>query len=131
MKTICLMLLFLIAALPFTSYDEESNHILVGQKDDKVVFLLEVVGNDFENNVIVTESGEVYLKADKILTVPKEALMNFVAASAPNTSAAEGMAQIDSGKEAGYCQRGHDLCSICALCHKRGCYYYVTPCWQQ
>ena len=35
------------------------------------------------------------------------------------------------GKRAGYCQRGHDLCGICELCHKEGCWYYVEPCWKK
>lgn len=40
------------------------------------------------------------------------------------------IAQVDFGKDAGYCQRGHDLCWKCRLCHKVGCYYYVEPCWK-
>ena len=40
-------------------------------------------------------------------------------------------ARIDFGKNAGYCQRGHDLCSKCELCHKSGCPYYVEPCWKK
>lgn len=35
------------------------------------------------------------------------------------------------GKKAGYCQRGHDLCGICELCHTEGCWYYVSPCWKK
>lgn len=40
-------------------------------------------------------------------------------------------AQLDSGRDKGYCQRGHDLCSLCGLCHKVGCWYYVEPCWKK
>jgi hypothetical protein len=35
------------------------------------------------------------------------------------------------GRNAGYCQRGHDLCAHCELCHKEGCWYYVEPCWKK
>ena len=41
------------------------------------------------------------------------------------------MAIIECGRETGYCQRGHDLCGSCKLCHKEGCYYYVKPCWEK
>jgi hypothetical protein len=40
------------------------------------------------------------------------------------------VAGIDFGRDAGYCPRGHDLCFKCRLCHKRGCWYYVEPCWK-
>lgn len=30
----------------------------------------------------------------------------------------------------GYCPRGHPRCNKCNLCHLKGCWYYVPPCWQ-
>lgn len=39
------------------------------------------------------------------------------------------MAEVDFGRNAGYCQSGHDLCTRCGLCHLKGCRYYVPPCW--
>jgi len=41
------------------------------------------------------------------------------------------VAKVDFGRDGGYCQRGHDLCKICGLCHKSGCWYYVEPCWKR
>jgi predicted ATP-binding protein involved in virulence len=68
----------LFTLLSCVSYAQENTQILIGQNGHKTAFILEVVG---EENLFVNDKGEIYLKADNIVVVPKENLLNFMAAS--------------------------------------------------
>lgn len=53
--------------------------LFVGQNgnDGKIAFVLDLVGDDLENHVQINENGEVYLKVDKIVAIPKDTLSHF------------------------------------------------------
>lgn len=67
----CLFAIFCCA-----SYAHENNYILVGQNGadecTQTAFVLELVGDDLGNHVIMNDNGEIYLKVDKIVAIPKE-----------------------------------------------------------
>jgi hypothetical protein len=77
MKLIRIISFFLFAAISCISYAKENKCIFIGQNevgDAKTVFILEMLGDDFDNYVHINEHREVYLKVDKILAVSKENL---------------------------------------------------------
>lgn len=121
-----LMLLILFC----TTYADENKYIFIGKNGNgesaKPAFILEVSAEDANSVFALSEGGEIHLKADQIVLLPKEALTNF-----SNEPVGESALAIDSGRNAGYCQRGHDLCTRCGLCHNTKCWYYVKPCWER
>lgn len=65
------MALFTAALASCISYaNAENQHVFVGQREDSVL-LLELGEGSFENNVIISEAGEVFLKLDKIVAISK------------------------------------------------------------
>jgi len=76
------VLSFFLFAISCITHAHENKYIFVGQNesvgDAKTVFILELLGDDFENYVYTNERGEVYLKADKVFAISKEALHQSV-----------------------------------------------------
>lgn len=72
----CLFAIFCCA-----SYAHENNYIFVGQngadESAQTAFILELLGDDLENHVMMNENGEMYLKVDKIVAIPKETFIRF------------------------------------------------------
>lgn len=65
-----------------TTYAHENKHIFIGQNGSgesaKTTFLLEVFSTeDLNNSFVMNEDGEIYLKADQIVSIPKEMLADF------------------------------------------------------
>ncbi len=81
MKSVKFLSFFLFAILCCTSYAHENNFVFVGQNGagecTQTAFILELLGDNLENHVMINENGEVYLKVDKIIAIPKEALNHF------------------------------------------------------
>lgn len=70
---------FLFTIICCTSYAHENKYIFIGQSgnEGKTAFVLELVGDDFGDNVQINENGEVYLKVDKIIAIPKNTFAHF------------------------------------------------------
>lgn len=66
----------------FTSYASENKHFFIGQTGSgesvRTAFILEVTADNFLDHMQITENGEVFLKADQVLAIPKETLSNLV-----------------------------------------------------
>lgn len=81
MKFIRFMSFCLFLVLSCKSYAHENKYVFIGQNEGngqaKTAFILELRGDDLENHVQISESGEVYLKVDKIIAVPKETFFHF------------------------------------------------------
>lgn len=63
------------------SYANENKYIFIGQNGNgherKVAFILELAEDDLGDNFQIKKGGEVYLKVDKIVSVPKDAFAIF------------------------------------------------------
>ena len=69
MKLIRVVSFFLFAAISCIAYAKENKCIFIGQNeigDARAVFILEMLGDDFNNYVHTNEHGEVYLKIDNL-----------------------------------------------------------------
>lgn len=77
------MFFFVSAFTSFISYaNAEHQHVFLGQVQDgnnsaKTIFMLDLVGDDLENHVMITETGEVFLKVDKIVAIPRNQLFFY------------------------------------------------------
>ncbi len=62
-----------------TSYANENNFVLVGQNnsEEKPAFILQLFAEELDQYFQINENGEVYLKADKVIAIPKEALSHL------------------------------------------------------
>ncbi len=79
MKLIKTLFIFLFLTAIFTSYAHENKHIFVGKTgqgdDEKVSFILNLLDDEVEKYIHVSEeTGEIFLKVDNIVSVPKAAL---------------------------------------------------------
>lgn len=78
MKFVRNIVLFLFAVACSISYTDENKYVFVGQNESegcaKTAFILELIGEDLSDHIQISENGEMYLKVDKILAIPKEAL---------------------------------------------------------
>ena len=68
---------FFLFAVTCTSYATDNNkYIFVGQNSqsghEKTMFVLELMDEELENHFLINGNGEVYLKVDKIVAIPKE-----------------------------------------------------------
>jgi hypothetical protein len=96
MKLMKFISFFLFAILCCTSYAHENKYIFVGQNENdncaQTAFILELDGEDLEDHIQKKENGEVYLKVNKIIAVPKGTLIHFAnlvnATGSPNTAMA-------------------------------------------
>ena len=66
-------------------YAEENTHIFIGQNNHngsyKTAFILELMNEDLTKNILINDQGEIYLKVDHIVAIPKENLLHFMALS--------------------------------------------------
>ena len=89
MKFIRVFSFFLFVVTCCTSYANENKYIFVGQTGNdefaKTAFVLELVGDDLEQHVQINETGEVYLKVDKIVAIPKETFSRFANLAGSNS----------------------------------------------
>jgi hypothetical protein len=69
------MLFIFFAVFSCQSYAHENEYVLVGQNSydgqADTAFVLELVGDNLEDYVHINENGEVYLKVDKIVAIPR------------------------------------------------------------
>ena len=81
MKLIKLVSLFFFTIISCISFADENKYIFVGQNETaestETAFILEVEDGALENHVHISENGEVYLKVDKIIAIPKDSLFDF------------------------------------------------------
>lgn len=82
MKFTKLVFFVLFAILCYSSHAHENEFVFIGQNEndgsERTAFILELLGEDLENHVLINENGEVYLKVDKIVAIPKEAFSHFI-----------------------------------------------------
>jgi hypothetical protein len=92
------------------------------------VYTCDAIGIDSDDHEAPVAIDDLIFEQDVIF-----ANINGVLHSVHSLEKRDGqwVAQFDFGKEVGYCQRGHDLCYYCRLCHRVGCWYYVEPCWKK
>jgi hypothetical protein len=115
----CTFFLFITACCTF--YANENKYVFVGQNGNdglaKTVFVLELMGADLEQYVQINENGEVYLKVDKIVAIPKETFSHFASFcnSTMLTNASQNMMETGGADEEYVC------CSNCRF------YYYARP----
>ena len=85
MKYIRALFLLCFAGLHFTGYGQVSESIFIGQNNEngqlQTAFILNIIGDCQEKDFIISEDGEVYLKVDKIIALPKEALYSGIFAN--------------------------------------------------
>lgn len=79
MKFIKTTLAFLSSITLFTGYAHENKQIFLGMtghgKEEKVAFILNLLDEEVEKYLHISEdSGEVYLKVDSLVSMPKSAL---------------------------------------------------------
>jgi Zn finger protein HypA/HybF involved in hydrogenase expression len=106
MKFIKLCSFLLLAFFCYNIHAEENKYIFVGQNGSdssaKTAFVLEITDENIDNVFLMNEAGEIYLKADKVVAVPKNLLMNFELAS--NTSLVESATHaLENGNESWKC----------------------------
>lgn len=96
MKLVRFVSFFLFIVLCCTSYAHENKYVFVGQngtdKCAQTAFILELIDDDLENHVMMNENGEVYLKVDKIIAIPKDTLIHFANLSNPTGSPSASLA---------------------------------------
>lgn len=77
MKLITHWLLLVVMSILGMVHAEENRQLLIGQVDhrgeSKVAFVLELVGNDLD--YVINEYGELYVKVDRIIALPKDSLL--------------------------------------------------------
>ena len=102
MKSIQFILFSLFASVQCVSYAQENTHIFVGQNDEngsaKTAFILELVGEDANDHVLMNDKGELYLKVDRIVAIPKDNLFNFMAFSGAQELPLEKLAKDGNAK---------------------------------
>ena len=81
------MLGFLLFSVLFcTSYANENKYIFIGQNDyeggKKTAFILEVLEEDLENIVQINGEGEISLKVDGIISMPKDTFSRIISLNA-------------------------------------------------
>jgi len=76
MKSIKKALLFLFFVITCTSYANENKYIFVGQNECEgsltPCFILDPMTNFSEDQIMITDNGEIYLKVDQIIAIPRE-----------------------------------------------------------
>jgi len=79
---------FLLTILCCTSYAHENKYIFVGQNGNEgsPAFILELLGSEAEQYCHISDSGEVYLKVDKIVAIPKNSLKLFTQMVTPSSA---------------------------------------------
>lgn len=69
------VLFIFFAIINYQAYAHENEYVLVGQNHHDgqadTAFVLELVGDNVDDYVHINESGEVYLKVDKIVAIPR------------------------------------------------------------
>src|ERR1700679_3274089 len=68
--------LFVAALISFISYANahENRYVFIGENNNQIAFVLDLLNEDVQNYVRINENGEVWLKADKIVSVPASQL---------------------------------------------------------
>lgn len=131
-KVIQIVSCFLCAVICCTAYADENKYIFVGQNENegfaKTAFILELVGDDLENHVQINGNGEVFLKVDKIVAVPKEVFSHFAqhANTGEQSYAAQGVGENSAVATFGAATSLEDKHEELEIrCRK--CRYYYTP----
>ena len=113
---------FLFIVVCYTSYASENTYVLMGQneKGDSTTFLLELMDSDIEQYCHISENGEIHLKADKIIAIPKS---SHAIATSPRT--AESMhSEPDSAYTLLECPNGHPSTHGDGRCNQRSCPFF-------
>lgn len=73
MKGICFFIAALVSCISYAKANE-NKYVFVGQKGNETAFVLDIISDDMENSVSIAENGEVWIKVDKIVAIPKDQL---------------------------------------------------------
>src|SRR3990167_9529567 len=110
-----------------TSYGNENKYIFVGQTGSDelatTAFVLELIGDNLEQHVQINETGEVYLKVDKIVAIPKETFSRFANLAGSNSQPYSTQAVATSFLASNQLNEGYEEMEI--ACRK--CRFYYTP----
>lgn len=89
MKFIRFFAFFLLVITCCTTYGNENKYVFVGQNENdglaKTAFVLELIGDNLEQYFQINDNGEVCLKLDKIVAIPKETFSHFAALAGSNS----------------------------------------------
>ncbi len=100
MKFIKFSVFFLFGLTCFTTYGNENKYIFVGQNENegtaKTAFVLELIGEDLNEYFQINDNGEVYLRVDKILAIPKETFSHFVHLAETSSTAFPDLGQLNN-----------------------------------
>lgn len=114
-------LLFFIFFFNCLSHASANTHVFIGQQQDgasmKTAFILELLDEDLERSVMYNEDGELFLKADKIMAVPKEALIPFLTRQ-PNNETIRDEYTLNE------CPNGHPSRHGDGKCNQRACPHF-------
>ena len=124
MKLMKFISFFLLLIGYSTSYAHENKYIFIGQNGDgesaKTAFVLEVIDDELESNFHVNEAGEIYLKVDRVVAVPKEALSHMSHLSNNTQPLYFSLSHIDGDNQENYGEQE-------VRCRNPKCRYYYTP----
>lgn len=123
-----LMKLFLSLTLTLfccTAFAHENKHFLIGLngtgESAETAFIVEVSSDDLNDICVMSDEGEVYLKVDKIVAVPKEALLAYM----PNTAAEAIANSFQENKYPMYeCLNGHPAPNGDGWCNNKKCIFF-------
>jgi hypothetical protein len=74
MKGICFFIAALVSCISYVKANE-NKYVFVGQRGNETAFVLDIISDDMANNVTIEENGEVWIKVDKIVAIPKDQLV--------------------------------------------------------
>jgi hypothetical protein len=124
------MSFFLFIVLCCTSYAHQNKYIFVGQNENdgvaKTVFLLELTEDNLGDHIQINESGEVYLKVDRIVAIPRESILNFAFVKAQGVS---NLAENAASPTLTLTPPAEGIDEEYVKCKNRDCghYYYARP----
>lgn len=71
-KLVCFLIATLITCISYANTNE-NKYVFVGQTGNETSFVLEIIDDNMDN-IAINENGEVWIKVDKIIAVPKAEL---------------------------------------------------------
>lgn len=78
----CFFFVPALVACMFSAVAHENKYVFVGQNGTESVFTLEIIGDLPADRIQIDLDGEVHIKVDKIIAIPKETFSQLSEASA-------------------------------------------------
>ena len=131
MYSIKRVIFFIAALVSCISYAKahENKYYFVGKNGDETAFVLDIHSNNMENCVSISENGEVWLKVDKIVAIPKGESVIYFEDSMPKIKKVMAPPYFQSSNDMPYSmnERSEDQEVKCPKCK----FYYVPrpPTW--